>query len=246
MGCDMMTSRVRVSFGDWCAESALLAPHLTRSILRRLDCKRQILTFIAVPWLIAIGAMSTSLAQTPAKPPQAAQAQDGSDFVYSPWTKICDKFQGTKDVCVTARDSRTTSGQTVTAVALVEPVGEPKKSLRVTIPSPVQLLYGASISIDTNQAIVSPFFFCMPTGCLVEYDMPPDLIAKMKSGQMLRVQAINLGGEQVSYSIPLTDFKKANEGPPADMKAMQEQQTKLREELQKKADEERKRLGVPQ
>jgi predicted nucleic acid-binding Zn ribbon protein len=68
----------------------------------------------------------------------------------------------------------------------------------------------------------------------------------MKSGQMLRVQAINLGGEQVSYSIPLADFKKANEGPPADMKAMQEQQNKLRDELQKKAEEERKRLGLPQ
>jgi hypothetical protein len=40
----------------------------------------------------------------------------------------------------------------------------------------------------------------------------------------------------------LNDFAKAYDGPPTDPKAFEEQQRKLQEELQKKADEARKKL----
>jgi invasion protein IalB len=242
----MRTHRAGVSLGELRAELAPLAANLIRSTFRfSWRFLRRVSNPIAVPSLIAVCAISTSFAQSPPKPPQA-QSQDGSEFIFSPWTKFCDKFQGTKDVCITGRDSRLPNGQSVTAVAFVEPAGEPKKALRVTVPSPLQLQYGANISIDANPGTSSPFFLCLPTGCLVEVEAPPDMVAKMKSGQTLHIQAINLAGEQVNYSIPLADFKKANEGPAMDPKALQEQQNKLRDELQKKAEEERKRLGLPQ
>ena len=75
----------------------------------------------------------------------------------------------------------------------------------------------------------------------------PDLIGKLKKGQMLIIQAINLAATAISFPLPLADntgnsFVKANEGPPTDPKVFEEQQKKLQEELQKRADEARKRL----
>lgn len=56
-----------------------------------------------------------------------------------------------------------------------------------------------------------------------------------------------MGGNVFGLPMPLTDnagvsFVKANEGPPTDPKVVEEQQKKLQEELQKRADEARKRL----
>ena len=56
------------------------------------------------------------------------------------------------------------------------------------------------------------------------------------------MQAINLQGTAISLPLPLTDFAKAFDGPPTDPKAFEEQQHKLQEELQKQAEDARKKL----
>jgi hypothetical protein len=70
--------------------------------------------------------------------------------------------------------------------------------------------------------------------------LPPDLIGKLKQGQMLTKQAINLAGSAISLPLPLVDFAKANEGPPSDPKMAQ--QKKWPDEMPKRADEARKKL----
>jgi invasion protein IalB len=181
-------------------------------------------------------------APAPQQPPQAQAEQP--PLVYSPWAKFCNKGQeaNAKQVCFTGRDARTESGIPVVAAALIEPDGEPKKILRVTLPSPLQLQYGTRIIVDQNQPLQSPFFTCFANGCMADYEGTPDLITKLKKGQSLQIQAINLGGQQVSFPVPLADFQKANEGPPTDPKVFEEQQKKLQDDLQKKADELRKRM----
>jgi hypothetical protein len=49
-----------------------------------------------------------------------------------------------------------------------------------------------------------------------------------------------------SFAFPLVDFAKANEGPPTDPKVLEEQQKKLQDELQRRADEARKKLEQQQ
>ncbi len=184
-------------------------------------------------------------AQAPAQQAPAPQAQgDQPQLIYSPWAKFCNKAPdpGAKQVCFTGRDARTEAGVPVVAAALIEPEGEPKKILRVTLPSPLQLQYGTRILIDQNPPLASPFFTCFANGCMADYEGTPDLIAKLKSGQSLSVQAINLAGSQVGFPVPLADFKKANEGAPTDPKVFEEQQKKVQDDLQKKADDLRKKL----
>jgi invasion protein IalB len=187
-------------------------------------------------------------------PPQG-QAQGGGDqvqLIFSPWTKFCLKGQETnaKQVCFTGKDARIESGMPVVAAVLIEPETEPKKILRVTLPLGMQLIHGTRVIIDQNQPMTAPYVICFTNGCMADYEATADMITKMKSGQGLVVQAINSTGQPISLVLPLTDFAKAYDGPPTDPKVFEEQQKKLQEELQRRADEARKKLesqqGQPQ
>jgi invasion protein IalB len=189
------------------------------------------------------------------QPPAQGQAQGGGDqvqLIFSPWTKFCLKGQeaNAKQVCFTGKDARIESGMPVVAAVLIEPEGEPKKILRVTLPLGMQLVHGTRVIIDQNQPMTAPYVICFTNGCMANYETSPDMITKMKSGQGLVVQAINSTGQPISLVLPLTDFAKAYDGPPTDPKVFEEQQKKLQEELQRRADEARKKLeqqqGQPQ
>jgi invasion protein IalB len=185
------------------------------------------------------------------QPPAQGQAQGGGDqvqLIFSPWTKFCLKGQeaNAKQVCFTGKDARIESGMPVVAAVLIEPEGEPKKILRVTLPLGMQLVHGTRVIIDQNQPMTAPYVICFTNGCMADYETNPEMIAKMKSGQGLVVQAINSTGQPISLVLPLTDFAKAYDGPPTDPKVFEEQQKKLQEELQRRADEARKKLEQQQ
>jgi invasion protein IalB len=182
--------------------------------------------------------------QAPA-PGQAQQGQgDQVQLIYSPWTKFCLKGQeaDAKQVCFTGKDARIESGMPVVAAVLIEPENEPKKILRVTLPLGMQLIHGTRVIVDQNQPMTAPYVICFTNGCMADYEATADLVAKMKTGQGLVVQAINSTGQPISLVLPLGDFGKAYDGPPTDPKVFEEQQKKLQEELQRRADEARKKL----
>jgi invasion protein IalB len=192
---------------------------------------------------------TTQATPAPAGAPPGQQAGNGPapempQLIYSPWAKFCGKGQdaAAKQVCFTGKDARTEAGQPVIAAALIEPDGETKKLFRITLPSPLQLQYGTRVIVDQQAPLTGPFFTCFANGCMADYEATPDLVGKLKHGQMLTIQAINLAGAAISFPLPLADFQKANEGPPTDPKVFEEQQKKLQEELQKRADEARKKL----
>jgi invasion protein IalB len=184
----------------------------------------------------------------PQQPPQAQMPQ----FVYSPWTKFCgpppNSGQQTngKMVCFTGKDARTEAGVPVVAAALIEVEGEPTKTFRITLPFGLAVARGTRIIVDQNPALTMPFMTCAGLspnmGCIAQYEATPDLITKLKKGQMLTIQALNLNEQVVSFPLALTEFAKANEGPPTDPKEFEAQQKKLQE----KADELRKKFEQQQ
>jgi invasion protein IalB len=185
--------------------------------------------------------------------PQGAAQDNMPQLIFSPWAKFCGKGQdpNAKEVCFTGKDARTENGQPVVAAALIEPEGEPKKLFRVTLPSPLQLQFGTRLIIDKEQPISGAFFTCFANGCMADYEATPELVGKLKKGQMLQIQAINLAANAITFPLPLVDqsgnsFQKANDGPPTDPKVFEEQQKKLQEDLQKRADELRKKYEQQQ
>jgi len=183
--------------------------------------------------------------QPPAQQGAAAQPQDQQiQLIYAPWTKFCLKGQdaNAKQVCFTGKDGRIESGQPVIAAGIIEPEGEPKKILRVTLPLGMQLVHGTRIIVDNNPPLQSPYVICFQNGCMSDYEATPELLASMKKGQNLVVQAINANGAPLTLPLPLGEFAKAYDGPPTDPKQFEETQKKLQEELQKRAEEQRKKL----
>jgi invasion protein IalB len=214
----------------------------------------------------ALASASLTLAQQPAKPkppakpaapaatpqqpaePQQPQQQEPVQLIYSPWTKFClkSKDPNPKQVCFTGKDARIESGMPVVAAVLIEPEGDPKKILRVTLPLGMQLVHGTRVIIDQGQPMTAPYVICFTNGCMADYEASAQMVDQMKKGRGLVVQAINANGQPISLVLPLADFGKAYEGPPTDPKVFEAQQEKLQEELQKRAEEARKKLEQTQ
>jgi invasion protein IalB len=185
--------------------------------------------------------------QAPAAQPQQPPQQQ-VQLIYAPWTKFCLKGQdaNAKQVCFTGKDGRIESGQPVIAAVVIEPEGETKKILRVTLPLGMQLVHGTRIIIDNNAPMQSPYVICFANGCMSDYEVTPDMINHLKKGQNLVVQAINSNGAPLTLPLPLAEFAKAYDGPPTDPKVFEETQKKLQEELQKRAAEARAKLEAQQ
>jgi invasion protein IalB len=185
-------------------------------------------------------------AEAPAPAP-AAEAQQ-PQLIYSPWTKFCLKGQETnsQQVCFTGKDGRVESGMPVIAAVLIEPEGDAKKVLRVTLPLGMQLPQGTRVIVDQGQPMNAPYVICFTNGCMADYEASSELIGKLKKGQGLVVQGINSQGQPISLVLPLSDFGKAYDGPPTDPKQFEEQQKKLQDDLQKRAEEARKKLESQQ
>ena len=188
-------------------------------------------------------------AQKPAEAPAPqgqpqAQAGDQPQLIFSPWTKFCLKGQeaNAKQVCFTGKDGRVRSGMPVVAAVLIEPENEPKKVLRVTLPLGMSIQPGTRVIVDSGQPMTGPYVICFNNGCMADYEASGELIGKLKKGQGLVIQGINGAGQPISLVVPLTDFAKAYDGPPTDPKKFEEQQKQLQDELQKRAEDARKKL----
>jgi invasion protein IalB len=178
--------------------------------------------------------------------PNAGQARQGApantrqnaeqqvQIVFSSWTRYCatgptgrSSEIKAKEVCFTAADGHLASGQKLVVALLIEPVGGNTKLLRVTLPLGVALVPGARIVIDENEAMSAPFVVCLPkNGCMADYKADADLIDKLKSGQTLAIQAFDRG-KPISFTLPLTGFAKAYDGPPGDATLLNELQEGL-------------------
>jgi invasion protein IalB len=175
--------------------------------------------------------------------PDAAKVQHGASgetvpsrqqqvkLIFSPWTRYCaegltEKSSeiGTKKVCFTASDGHLPSGQKLVIALLIEPEGGgDTKLLRVTLPLGVALVPGARIVVDEEKAMTAPYVVCLPkNGCMADYKVDAALIAKLKKGRTLMIQAVDKG-RPISFTLPLTDFAKAYGGPPSDPTGLNEQ-----------------------
>jgi hypothetical protein len=137
------------------------------------------------------------------------------------------------------------SGMPIVAIVAIDPTNDAaaKKILRLTLPLGMNLQYGTRFIIDQNQPLTAPFVACFANGCLSDYELTADTLAKLKKGGGAIAQAINAGGGALTVPVPLAEFAKAFDGPPTDPKVLEERQKKLEDELKRKGEELKKTLG---
>lgn len=189
--------------------------------------------------------------QQPAQPPAAQGQQTGPTVVQvkpepsqTNWTKVCGKDQAAnKEICYTTRDFVSDQGQPVLAVAIYDVKGDPNKIVRFLMPLGLLLNPGIRFGVDNAQPQPGRYAICFPNGCFAEAQVKDDFVNAMKKGTTLSVSVQNQGAREVSFQIPLTDFAKGFDGAPIDPKVLEEQQKQLQDELAKRQEELRQRLG---
>jgi invasion protein IalB len=187
----------------------------------------------------------------PAQPPAGQAAQTGPTVVQvkpepsqTSWTKVCGKDQAAnKEICYTTRDFVSDQGQPVLAVAIYDVKGDASKIVRFLMPLGLLLQPGIRFAVDTAQPTPGRYAICFPNGCFAEAQVKDDFINSMKKGNTLNISVQNQGAREVTFAVPMADFAKAFDGAPIDPKVLEEQQKALQDELAKRQEELRKRLG---
>jgi invasion protein IalB len=227
-------------------------------------------TMVALGLVAAVSlAVPSALAQTPPKKPtqqqkqpaqqkkaapqQAQQAQQAqpapkvqqvSQLMYTPWTKVCQKGPETdnKQVCFVSTDGRLETGQPAIIARIIEPEGAEKR-MQVVLTATVLVQHGTRMLIDGQELAQAPYVFCaFQGGCVAFYRIDDAVIAKLKKGKTMQVQTFTPPNTILEFPLSLANFEKAYDGAPIDAKALEAQQRQLQSELQKKAEEARKKL----
>lgn len=159
------------------------------------------------------------------------------------WLKVCSTEPNTKkEFCIVAQELRAQTGQFLSSVAVREVKGDQKKVLAVFVPTGMLLQPGLRLQVDQGKQLEGKYLICFPDRCYSEIPIDEAFIGSLKKGNELTVTALNQQGRAVSFKMTLLGFTKAYDGPAVDPQVLAQQQQQLQDELQKRAEEARKKL----
>jgi invasion protein IalB len=182
--------------------------------------------------------------RAPAQPPPQGPVKIDLVPTQNDWTKVCGRDPAAnKDICYTTRDFSAKAGEPpVLALAIYDIKGDETRIVRLLVPVGLMLRPGFRFAIDKGAELEGSFEICFPNGCFAESKVKGATIDQIKKGSILSVKVKNQVNNEITFDIPVAGFGRAFDGPPIDPKVLEEQQKKLQEELQKRAEDERKRL----
>jgi invasion protein IalB len=228
----------------------------------------QVMRASAAALAVSITFAGGAFAQTPAKPaapgiptapgqaaPAAPPPPSKVDLV-SPepqWAKFCAKEPASgRDACATMRDFSTSADQPpMISINLFDVAGEERRKLRFLIlPIGMLLKPGFRVIIDKNEPMEGKYDMCFQNACSAELDIGAKTVETLKKGQnmavVMRVPGGDASGRELTFNIPLKDLGPAFDGKPTDPKVLEQQRQALQQQLQHKAEEQRKALEQQQ
>jgi invasion protein IalB len=191
----------------------------------------------------------------PEAPAQPAPTLPSKLDLVSPepiWAKLCAKDNS---ACATMRDFSTSADQPpAISVNVVEQQGEEKHrstSMHLQVPIGSLLRPGLRIIFDKGEPLEAKYDLCGPSACYATADLTAKTLEALKKAQTMTVMARfpapgEPSGHELSFNIPVKDFAIAFDGKPTDPKVLEQQHEALQQQLQKKAEEQRKMLEKQQ
>ena len=179
------------------------------------------------------------------QPAAAVPAIDGAAKKLGSWIKLCapDQANEGKEVCLTTQEVRTETGEFLASVSVQETkTAEGKRLVRAAVPLGTLIQPGIRIQIDEGKQVAGKYVICLPNACYAEMEIDDSFVESLKAGTNLVVLVINNQGKAVGIGLTLIGFTKTWDGPPVPMEELAQQRQKLQEELQKRAEEARKKL----
>ena len=158
------------------------------------------------------------------------------------WFKVCDK-QGENEICSVRNIMTANTGQLITAVAIIDVKGKVnRKFMQVSVPSARLVPPGVLMQIDGGKGSKLDYAVCMPDLCIAEIALTDGVIASLKKGKEVVFTSINFQRAPNPIKISLGGFTGIFDGPAMEASKIEANQRALQEELQKKAEETRKKL----
>ncbi len=179
--------------------------------------------------LIAGTAVAQQAAQQPEQPKQPG------------WRKLCGANpQSKKEVCAITRQLLASTGQVLAAATIQE--AEDKKKLLIAVPPTMLLRPGMKVEIDGATEKALTYSICVPNLCFADLDIDDEYVASLKRGSNMVITTANQRNRPLNFTISLSGFTKAFDGPGEDPKQLREDKKKLQDELANKAEEARRKL----
>jgi invasion protein IalB len=198
-----------------------------------------------------------------AAPTAAAPAAAPAGQEVPMWVKLCEKapFVGKdkdgkdvnvdKAICLTHHERLDSmSGMVLVSAAIREIEGVDKKHLMVMLPLGMALPPGMQVGVypkelwdkiqkgekvdDSKLAPIKLLYtLCHSAGCTAETEATPELLKEVSGGSGMIVYAVNGNGAPVAFPVPLSGFKDAIAGKPADGQLYQAERKKTLESIAK-------------
>ena len=197
-------------------------------------------------------------AKAPAAHPSSPVTAGVAQADESPWAKLCTENEqaGNKQICVIQHGGLDAETGIVLGTAAVRSVeGEDKQNLLVGLTTAYSLVIpaGVQIKIDDGEPISLQYVICFATSCQAQMELTKEVFDKMRKGKQMIVAAMNMQQQRIGFPVPLTEFGKAYDGPPADTAKYQEAWRQLVEksnqrqiELAKKVAQQQQSAQQPQ
>jgi invasion protein IalB len=125
------------------------------------------------------------------------------------WKKTCTQAEGV-EICQTGRQLADASGSVVLHFILVEGGGD--REVQIAVPSPIMIVPGISIGVDSSPAISAPVAICIPHQCVAGAKADDNFLGSLKSGSAVKVSFAGMRGSDVNLDLPLAGFAEAYEG----------------------------------
>ena len=199
---------------------------------------------VAMAGMAVPAAAQDAGAQQPAQPAPTGQLPTGDPKLGS-WIKLCAPDQANEgtEVCLVTQEVRTETGEFLASVSVQESkTAEGKRIVRAAVPLGTLIQPGIRIQIDEGKQVAGKYVICLPNACYAEMEIDDTFLDSLKKGNNLVVLVINNQGKAVGIGLTLIGFTKSWEGEPVPMEELAQQRQKLQEELQKRAEEARKKL----
>ncbi len=212
--------------------------HAMRSGAFALACP---LAFAAGLTLVSAAAVAQD---APATAPAQAQPTGPVKVELQPsqadWTKVCGNAGPKRTICFTIRDFTQAPDQPpLIALAVYDVKGE-DAIIRFLMPLTLLLQPGIRFQADKGSQQEGKYTFCLPNGCFAEARLKAAALDGMKKAATLSIVAKNQINAEVTFTLPITGFGKAFDGPAVDPKVLQQQQQAQQQELQKQLQERAK------
>ena len=75
---------------------------------------------------------------------------------------------------------------------------------------------GVNATVDQAGPTQFPYNFCLTNICIAADHVSPKLIGEMESGQILKIEQVDLNSSTAVMNVPLNQFAAARKGPPAE------------------------------